>query len=174
MTKNTLYIDMDGVVADWSAGATEIIGYSLHNASAYYPPEHWVKVTECKRLYRNLPKMPGADEMVDTARKFRDDLGWELLFLTAVPKSNDVRWAFYDKVHWVLERYPEIPVHFGPYSKDKHVHCKPGDVLVDDRVENIHEWVGAGGHGILVGLNEVPKATTELLHHFHRLYNNLL
>lgn len=174
--QRTLYLDMDGVVADWIREATEIVGYPLPDASAYYPAEDWAKVTSCKRLYRNLPKMEGADALVSAARRFRDDCMWELLFLTAVPKSNDVRWAFHDKLHWVLERYPDIPVHFGPYSKDKHVHCKPGDVLVDDRPENIREWGEAGGHGILVGLNKVPEATIELLRHLDTIKgrNNLL
>ena len=70
------------------------------------------------------------------------------MFLTAVPKGNDVKWAFYDKVNWATTRYPDIPVMFGPYSHDKHVHCKFGDVLIDDRTSNCTEWRNAGGIAI--------------------------
>jgi hypothetical protein len=38
---------------------------------------------------------------------------------------------------------------FGPYSKDKHTHCVPGDILIDDRTSNIHEWNNVGGIGLL-------------------------
>ena len=38
---------------------------------------------------------------------------------------------------------------FGPFSKDKHVHCQPGDILIDDRASNIEEWSAAGGVAIL-------------------------
>jgi hypothetical protein len=37
---------------------------------------------------------------------------------------------------------------FGPYSKDKHQHCRPGDILIDDRSSNIEEWQAAGGIAI--------------------------
>jgi hypothetical protein len=44
----------------------------------------------------------------------------------------------------------ELPVRIGPFSRDKWKHAKGGDVLVDDRPENIHDWVTkGGGHGIL-------------------------
>jgi 5'(3')-deoxyribonucleotidase len=71
------------------------------------------------------------------------------MFLTAVPKGNDVPWAFYDKVVWVQNYFPDIPVMFGPFSKDKWQHCKPGDILIDDRKSNIAEWQAAGGRPIL-------------------------
>ena len=38
---------------------------------------------------------------------------------------------------------------FGPFSKDKHVHCQAGDILIDDRASNIEEWRAAGGLAIL-------------------------
>lgn len=102
------------------------------------------------RLFRNLPKMPQADEMVNLARKIRDDLGYELIFLTAIPHYNDVHWAFWDKMLWAQERYPDIPVHFGPYSEDKKKHCIAGDILVDDRIDNCEGWREAGGVAIRV------------------------
>jgi 5'(3')-deoxyribonucleotidase len=102
------------------------------------------------RLFRHLPKMPQADEMVNLARKIRDDLGYELIFLTAIPHYNDVHWAFWDKMLWAQERYPDIPVHFGPYSEDKKKHCIAGDILVDDRPDNCQSWKEAGGVAIRV------------------------
>ena len=59
-----------------------------------------------------------------------------------------MHWAFYDKVMWAHKHFPNIPVHFGPFSKDKHVHCVIGDILIDDRTSNIEEWRSAGGIGI--------------------------
>ena len=70
------------------------------------------------------------------------------MFLTAVPRNNDVKWAFYDKMIWASNYFPDIPVMFGPYSHDKHVHCQPGDVLIDDRTSNCTEWRRAGGIAI--------------------------
>jgi 5'(3')-deoxyribonucleotidase len=87
--------------------------------------------------------------LVDACRQFAQARGINLFFLTAVPKGNDMHWAFYDKVNWVELYFPDIPVMFGPYSHDKQVHCTPNDILIDDRTSNITEWNAAGGHGIL-------------------------
>ena len=70
--------------------------------------------------------------------------------LTAIPQKNDFPDAFQDKIDWMQEHYPGIRVHFGPYSQDKQHHCRPGDILVDDRTSNILEWRAAGGIGIQV------------------------
>jgi hypothetical protein len=146
----TLYLDMDGVVADWDRAATEYLKTEFPVDVASKPegrwPKHlWEELRKCDRFFRDIPKMTRADEMVALARRFRDELGYKLIFLTAIPRGNDCHWAFYDKVLWVQARYPEIAVHFGPYSEDKHVHCEPDDILVDDRYDNCESWKAAGG-----------------------------
>lgn len=168
MNKNTLYLDMDGVVADWNAGVFQILGYTLKNHNDHYPDEDWEKIKNNARLYRDLPLTKNADELVNLARKFRDQLGWDLNFLTAVPHGNDVPWAFYDKFTWAQKYFPDIPVHFGPYSKDKWKHCKAGDILVDDKPSNIVEWRKAGGVTIEVTPSELDDAIIRLRVHLER------
>jgi hypothetical protein len=81
----------------------------------------------------------------DLARKH----GYELRFLTAVPRRNDFPWAFEDKVHWANYHFPDIPVWFGPFSDDKQVRSEPGNVLIDDRASNIDQWRARGGWAYL-------------------------
>lgn len=163
----TIYLDMDGVVADWEAGAAELVGYVSEYPEKPYPPSDWEKIRNHKRIFRNLPKMKRADELVELARRFRDELGWQLLFLTAVPHYNDIHWAYYDKVMWAFERYPDIPVHFGPYSQDKRNHTKPGDILVDDRFDNCEGWREAGGIAV-----RVTKYYGEALDELRRVFED--
>jgi hypothetical protein len=70
--------------------------------------------------------------------------------LTAIPHKNDMHDTFHDKVDWMAERWPEVRVHFGPYSQDKQHHCEPGDILVDDRTSNCQEWAARGGIAVQV------------------------
>ena len=123
----TLYLDMDGVVADFDEYAERILGL-LPGDNGIYPDEQWQKIAANPRLYRDLKKTPYADELVAECIDLAIMNKYELLFLTAVPKRNDIKWAFYDKVKWAQNFYPEIPVHFGPYSLDKWRHCQPGDI----------------------------------------------
>jgi 5'(3')-deoxyribonucleotidase len=146
----TIYMDMDGVIADWVTGVADFVGYRLDDPQVKYPDVDWQRIRSHVRLFKNLPKMEQADEMINLARRFRDELGYELIFLTAIPHYNDVHWAFWDKMLWCQERYPDIPVHFGPYSEDKQKHCVPGDILVDDRLDNCEQWKAAGGIAVHV------------------------
>ena len=142
----TIYLDMDGVVADFDEYAARTLG--VPPSQGIYPDEIWYKLSSNARLYRDLVKTPYADELVFQCGKIAKQLDYTLKFLTAVPKGNDVPWAFYDKVYWARHNFPTIPVMFGPYSKDKWRHCRPGDILIDDRASNIQEWRAAGGIAI--------------------------
>ena len=145
----TVYLDLDGVIADWQAGAEKIIGYKPADTSERYPAEDWQKILDHQRIYRDLPVIAGATGIINIGRQLRDEFGWNLAFLTAVPKDNDMPWAFMDKVMWT-QRWGDIPVFFGPYSTDKAQHCQAGDILVDDRPDNCSAWTAAGGRAVLV------------------------
>jgi 5'(3')-deoxyribonucleotidase len=158
--RNTIYIDMDGVVADFDTAATDYLRNEIkvdiaNKEEGKWPPNIWERLRDHHRFYRYLPKMECADRVIELAREFRDDLGWNLMFLTAIPRGNDMPWTFYDKVMWAQERYPDIPVHFGPYSHDKQSHCHPGDILVDDRKDNCEQWRSAGGVAVKIDTWEV-------------------
>lgn len=144
---STVYLDMDGVVADFNRYARQVLRRSDFDGHTW-PDEEWSRLRDNPRLYQNLEKTEHADQLVAICKKFCLEKGYNLLFLTAVPKKNDVHWAFYDKVLWAQRYFPEIPVMFGPYSVDKQQHCQPGDILIDDRPANIQEWNSSGGIGI--------------------------
>lgn len=150
---------MDGVVADWESAAAEFLGRPMRDPDSltHYrnTAEEWARIKTQSRFYRDLPLMPRVAELVHLARQYRDTLGWNLLFLTAVPLKDDVPWAFYDKVLWAQEHFPDIPVHFGPHSGDKFRHCTPGDILVDDRPDNCAQWREAGGLAFKVNKNDL-------------------
>lgn len=139
---------MDGVVADFDGYAEPIVGYRTPGGIRYNDPD-WKKIAANERLYLTLDKCANADRLVDAVRNLSKDYNYDVIFLTAIPRQNDVPWVFWDKIQWCDLHYPHIPVWFGPYSHDKHVHCQSGDILIDDRASNIHDWNSAGGIGIL-------------------------
>jgi len=142
----TVYLDMDDVVADFKSYAVSVLRKTTNEER--WPTEEWTRLRDNPRLYRDLDKTAEADRIVEACREKCNNNNWNLMFLTAVPKGNDVKWAFYDKVNWATTHYPDIPVMFGPYSHDKHVHCHQDDVLIDDRTSNCEDWRRAGGVAI--------------------------
>ena len=82
---------MDGVVADWQSAASNFLGRPLdHYVSAHYKntKDEWLRIRAESRFYRHLPLMPKALELVDLARQYRDQLSWDLRFITAVPSRE--------------------------------------------------------------------------------------
>ena len=143
----TIFLDMDGVVADFNGYAKELVGYTAPGKR--YPEEDWDKIKANPRLYREIPVIEGSEYFVERVRQLANENDMPLKFLSAVPRQNDVGWVFWDKIEWVKTYFPGIPLWFGPYSRDKHVHCVNADILIDDREDNIQDWTTAGGIGIL-------------------------
>lgn len=140
-----LYLDMDDVVADWMATARAIVNRNWDYGERI-PDKDWAKVKAKQRFYRDLPLKSGANDLVSYCQLLLTQGKIEhLAFLTALPHDDAVQYAAQDKVWWAHERFPGIPVFFGPYSFDKYKHCKDGDILIDDRHSNCHEWRTAGG-----------------------------
>jgi 5'(3')-deoxyribonucleotidase len=174
-----IYLDMDGVLADFDKFALDTLNKKFTNIKPYKENErwedlHWYTIKNTPHLYRNLPKTPFADTIVNLARKFKTNLHWDLYILTAVPKNNDVPDAFQDKIEWIQQYYPDIPVRFGPYSKDKQNHAKPNYILVDDRTSNCQEWKTRGGISIQVTENYHTAIQSLEFYYDYFLKENLL
>ncbi len=175
--KPTLYLDMDGVLADFNTAAQTLIKATNADAekaaeNGRWPEKDWELISSQSNFYRILPKMPLADELVELAVRFRENLDYDVKILTAIPKDNDMPDAFHDKVDWINEHYGQygFRVHFGPYSKDKASHCTGADdILVDDRTSNCNEWRSAGGTAVQVKTGEYRQALIELEKIFHEL-----
>lgn len=145
----TFYLDMDGVCADFDTAAEQFLGIDpvRDPIRGHYKltESQWDILKTQSSFYRDLPLMDLSQSLVNLARCYRDQLGWNLLFLTAVPKDLDMPWAFWDKCLWAQTHWPDIPVMFGPLSRDKWRHCSQGDILVDDRPDNCLSWRAQGG-----------------------------
>lgn len=156
----TIFLDMDGVVADWQARVSEILGHPLPEGQRW-PDTAWRSLINHQRLYSELPVMRDARYLVHQCQNLARDHGYELRFLTAVPRRNDFPWAFEDKVHWANRNFPGIPVWFGPYSDDKQIRSVPGNILIDDRASNVDQWRQQGGWAYLY-LGEAKPALAAL------------
>ena len=142
-----IFLDMDDVVADWHTTAQQLIKMRWDRTGERIPQEDWNKIKEDLHFYLDLPLMPKAHDLVDWCKSYASrNPGTGLVFLTALPHDYSMPLAANDKVWWANRHFPGIPVTFGPFSYDKYRHVKQkGDILIDDRHSNCHEWVAAGG-----------------------------
>jgi len=144
----TIYIDMDGVVADFDTFAEEILGREIGwgDTTQDLSAEEWLRLASVDRLYYQLPLMPDATKLVAYVKSL--STRFQIGFLTAIPRRTTIPSARADKQAWVDKYFPGMRMDIGPFSHDKHKWCSPGDILVDDRPSNIREWNAAGGLAI--------------------------
>ena len=146
-----LYLDCDGVLADFDRGATEILGISPARFQARYNPGlFWKKLKSAPDFYARLPLMAGAERLFEAVRHL------DPVILTGLPIGN---WAAPQKEKWAAQHFPGTPI-ITCMAVDKRNHAREGDVLVDDTLKHRHLWEEAGG--IFVHHQSVDETLVEL------------
>lgn len=155
---NTIFFDMDGVLADFDGFVFENLGRTFNNDES--DAEMWQFLISTPHMYFNLKPTPYAFILWETAKL----LGAKMEILTAIPRRYVIEESEQDKIDWIHKYISEdVKVNIGPYSADKWKYAKPGDVLIDDRSSNIHDWVNASGIGILHDYYDHTKTLEALL-----------
>jgi len=154
--KPIVYLDMDGVLADFFGGVEFLYGV-----------DHWKQLTNDKTkdlkkqvidritgtdFFAVLPKFESADALIGMVKKFT---GGKFSINTSPLRGDHENSAKYKKV-WIsnnIEQPDEIIVtgRKETYAKDK-LSGTP-NILIDDRPVNIQRWQAAGGYGILYQAN---------------------
>ena len=119
-----LFLDADGVLADFDEGARRLFGMEPAEFEAKRGKrEFWRRIATAKNFYGSLPEMPDARVLLDGVKHLKPTI------LTGLPIGN---WAAPQKIEWAAEHFPGVPI-ITCMARDKHKHMKPGDILVDDR-----------------------------------------
>jgi len=163
MSTPDLYVDLDGVLADFRGAASKFWGMDIGTVWVHISPNQWKKLKhEWPTFWADLPYEDHALEL------------WRVLaphhpsILTALPAS----WpeGQVGKYIWVKRKLPKWGYH--PSQKfhavrreDKQKFAKQPDgtpnILVDDLERNVVEWNGAGGRAI----HYVPGSSISMVKH---------
>jgi 5'(3')-deoxyribonucleotidase len=135
MPEPRLFLDADGVLADFDLGARRLLGASPKQFIARHGRgDFWKRLARAPDFYARLPEMPDARELFDAVKHL------EPTILTGLPLGS---WAAPQKVEWAAEHFPGVPI-ITCMARDKHKHMQRGDVLVDDREKHRAEYEAAG------------------------------
>lgn len=135
--KLQIFVDMDGVLADFDTGYKEIF---KEKVSTKLDNVDWKKIRNTLNFYASLPPMPDFDELWSNLEKHNP------IILTGVP--SDVPEAIHNKRAWVDKNIGKHAKMIACKSKDKCLHGKPGDILIDDWIKYKELWINMGGHWI--------------------------
>ena len=131
-----LFLDCDGVLADFDAGAKQLLGMTPAAFEARHGKgEFWKRLARAGNFYGELPKLADADLLFEAVKHLKPTI------LTGLPLG---KWAAPQKERWAAEHFPGVPI-ITTMAREKHRHMDPGDVLVDDRENHRKLWEDAGG-----------------------------
>lgn len=132
-----IFVDMDGVLADFDAHHEAVFGVRPDKVADNVD---WSAVRAVEDFYLNIPPMDDLPMLWWALGKYSP------IVLTGVPWS--VAEAADNKRAWVRK-------HLGAHvqvrccrSSEKCHHAVPGDILIDDWEKYKHLWINAGGRWI--------------------------
>ena len=132
-----LYLDMDGVLADFDTGYHLQFGIRPNKKDDNVD---WNIVRKKSGFYRNLPPMLDFDLLWKSTEWLNP------IILTGVPKS--VPEAAENKREWVDKNIGKHATMITCPSKDKCKYADFGDILIDDWEKYKHLWESVGGKWI--------------------------
>ena len=158
-----VYLDMDGVLADFDQRFRDLSGMEPSEfENKYGRKAFWDLIDEEHKIkfWVGIKPMDGASALVDAVK----DYDYELLTSPSAKKQS-----YLGKILWVKNHtgdvFPSKPRINFKKAKEKHL-VKPQlaktDILIDDREDTIGRWNTAGGTGIVyksIGqvLNDLKK-----------------
>jgi len=135
-----VYCDMDGVLVDFERGYNDLTGKKTPGVdSTYNKDDFWSAITKAgAKFWAELNWMSDGQQLWGYIKQYNPEL------LTAPSREESSRIG---KLAWVDKNIPNTPVVF-KQAKDKKDLAEPNAILIDDRKDNIQQWIDAGGIGI--------------------------
>lgn len=152
----TLYLDMDGVIADFVKEYTKLDPNKEDRQKFRSAVMH-------DKIFEKLDFMPDAQELLDYVSRLKDV---DVQILTSMGTYNPVQGneAKIQKQNWLNKHNIPYKANFVRSASEKAQYATPTSILIDDTVGCIVPFNKAGGHGILhVNAKESIKALEEIL-----------
>ena len=144
-SKSTVYVDMDGVLADLFNHVGEIHDVEHYNQMTEKQWQDFFKTTNAYHLFKDLPVFPTANRLLRMVRGMAG--GYKIL---SSPLSFDLEGSIKGKREW-LSKHITVPPDGVIFEHEKYKYAMTGgkpNILIDDYGVNIKKWRAAGGIGI--------------------------
>ena len=137
----TLYLDMDGVLADFNKEYTKLDPQRADR-------KRFREAVMNYKIFTHLDFMPDTQELLNHVSKLRDI---DVQILTSMGTHDPVQGneAKSQKLTWLEKHNIPYKANFVRNKQEKSNYATPNSILIDDSVGCISPFIAAGGHGIL-------------------------
>ena len=166
---------MDGVIVDWESAFKKLSGGTSSDSYEY---EHG-KDARHKLTYENSPSFYENMDWMDDGKElfnYLKNLNTEILSHSEGVSPDDTR-SKEGKLIWLKNNNVKLKPNLVLNRSDKSSFASPDAILIDDREDNVNEFINAGGKAIL---HKNAKDTINKLEVIlnngdsHRIYNSIL
>lgn len=157
-----IYLDMDGVLADWCEAICNLHGkdnpyenpaargvWDIEELLGMTPEQLWEPAD--MKFWESIDKCAAADRLVDFCSAL---VGTDNVHVLTSPVRKSRGEAAHEncikgKTNWINKHFPLLKDRV-IFEKMKERYAEPGSMLIDDKTENARKFAEAGGIGVLV------------------------
>jgi len=154
----TIYLDMDGVIADFDKRFTELAGMGPREYEDSFGTEKFWDFIDNKhgvKFWTGIEWMPEGQKLYNFVKQFDHKL-------LSAPSRNDA--SKIGKRMWAKKNTPGTQLILAA-AVNKQNYADKSNILIDDREKNIQQWKDAGGIGILF------KSTDQVIDELKKIMN---
>lgn len=132
----TIWFDMDGTIAD------------------FYSVDNWLNkiLNEDVSPYEEAAPLFSYEEMAQLISMLKD-AGYDIGIISYAPHDCSLSMLMRTetaKREWLEKYFPYASkIHITTYQKPKSDFYRDGDVLVDDEIKNVMDWMDKGGEAVM-------------------------
>jgi len=137
----TLYLDMDGVLADFNKEYTKL-------DPLLQDRKRFRDAVMNYKIFSHLEFMPDTQELLNHVSRLHDI---DVQILTSMGTHDPVQGneAKSQKIQWLEKNNIPYKANFSRSKQEKANWATPTSILIDDSVGCVAPFIAAGGHGIL-------------------------
>lgn len=170
-----VYLDMDGVQADFTGAVQDAIGVS-HDKAKEKTEDEITRLAHSspkvvREFFANLKQLPGGKKITDWLNS--NNISYTIL--SAPLRGPYAKASIMGKMDWLQKHTPNA-VRGAIFKHDKHEHAKDGgrpNILIDDYYKKIKAWEQAGGIAIQHDDEyKVPDAAERTIKRLEQIFFN--
>jgi predicted nucleotidyltransferase len=168
-SKYKIYVDMDGVLTDWEKQFERLFGVPVETYEAEHGKEKRYELVHknSPNFYATMPWMNDGKILYNFIKEFPTEI---------LSHGTDPE-CIQGKEKWLSNHNITLKQNLVPEREDKAKFATPDSILIDDREDNVNEFIQAGGIGILHknATDTINKLKETLgVKESYRIYNSIL